>query len=446
MFWTSLASAGPTVVPTAEGQIGTVPSTGDSIEGVRFESIRGQAGDLIFGGLITFGGAMPPPPEFQFIADRIHEIPNPFPVDAISSPFVAVSKQAAASSRVRNAADDGDFVAFSFAVDGAMPETMTVRIATFDESGSSLVEVPVGTVDIFPFDASSHRTGVAIDDQGRATVTYVEFQTTPSPTLEVRASRVDGQNGTIIDPDFLITGAGSTPDVALLDPSGNRLVVAYSTGNVFARTVDFTGPSPVVLPEFPIPTTPAFFNAIPAVAADSSTGEFTVVWESLNNDVTDPVNIRGRRFDAMGNPVGVDFQINTTTPGAQGQPAVAYGPNGNSAIVWAADGAGPENLDVFLQVYDAQGNPIGTEVPVNTSTTGVQDRPAVRFLPEPDGQGRPQVAVVWRDVGSTDGTQPNGTGRSYRCFSIDGLNPADPAIFADGFETGDTTSWSDEQP
>lgn len=70
----------------------------------------------------------------------------------------------------------------------------------------------------------------------------------------------------------------------------------------------------------------------------------------------------------------------------------------------------------------------------------------MRFLPETDGQGRPQIAVVWRDVENSDGTLPNGTGLSHKCFSIHGLNPPDPLIFEDGFESGETSSWSSTQP
>ncbi len=70
----------------------------------------------------------------------------------------------------------------------------------------------------------------------------------------------------------------------------------------------------------------------------------------------------------------------------------------------------------------------------------------MRFLPEKDAQGRPQFTVVWRDVGTADGASPRGTGVSYKCFAIDGLGPPPVPIFEDGFESGDTSSWSSSQP
>ena len=447
--------AGPTVVPTGEGQVGEIPGVGDQILGpVRMESIRGGIGDVVFGGIFVFGGAMPPPPEMQFLTDEIHGYPDPVPVGATASLFNNVEKVTPASNWSRNAADDGDFVAFSFAVDGAMPETITVRIATYDETGASLAQVPIvedlSTFTAIP-DPRFAKTGVAVDNQGRATAVYTELSMAGLP--RVRATRANAATGTVIDPDFLVNdNIRGNPDVALLDPAGNRLIVVseeLTAGpGVRGNILDYSGGSPVVLPEFVIHNTAAVFGDInPAVAADPATGTFTVVWEHITGVQGDPVDVRGRRFDAMGNPIGGDFRVNTTTANAQGQAAVAYGPENASAVVWAGDPAmpqGQDDLDVFLQVYDAMGNPIGGEVKVNTFDMNVQDRPAVRFLPERDPQGRPQVAVTWRDVGTAAGGSPRGTGVSYRCFSINGLEDPQP-IFADGFESGDTTSWSDSQ-
>ncbi len=453
------AAAGPTVVPTTEGQIGDTPGLGDKVLGpARFESIRGQAGELVFGGIFVAGGPLPPPPEVQFFTDRIHATPNPAMVGMTASAFTKVDKVTPASAWSRNATDDGDFVAFSFAVDGAMPDTLTVRIATFDENGTSMVQVPiVSDVDTFPppfpgfLDPTFAKTGVAVDDQGRATVVYTEFS---GGVPQVKATRVDAANGTILDPGFLVNDLNASPGAALLDPAGDRLVIVstdlgVNPAEIRGNVVDFSGASPVVLPEFPISSTPAAFgNVNPAVAADPATGAFTVAWEHVTGVSGDPVDVRARRFDAMGNPVGDDFRVNTSTANDQGQPSVAYGPAGLSAIVWASPPAMPQSaddLDVFLQVYDPSGQPIGGEIKVNTFTDDTQDRPAVRFLPDRDAQGRPQVAVVWRDAADTTGAGPRGTGASYRCFAVNGFEEQVP-IFEDGFESGDTTSWSSSQP
>lgn len=450
VFLTSVAFAGPTVVPTAEGQIGEIPGVGDQLIGTRFESIRGQAGDVVIGGIVVFGGVMPPPPEAQFLTDRIHGASNPSQVASTPSLFANIDKVPAASSRKRNAADDGDYVAFSFAVDGVMPETLTVRVATFDENGDAMVQVPivenVETFTVFP-DPTFAKTGVAVDEQGRSTVSYTDFN---GGLPVVRGTRVDATTGSVIDPEFMITDVGhGGSDVALLDPQGNRLIVAttdlVNPFTVRGNIVDFSGGSPMVLPEFLVSDTGASFgNFNAAVAADMATGNFTVVWDHFTGVAGDPADVRGRRFDTMGNPVGGDFRVNTTTANSQGQPAVAYGIESLSAIAWTGDSTmpqGQDDLDVFLQVFDPMGNPIGGEIKVNSFDANTQDRPSVKFLPDRDAQGRPQVAVVWRDVGNASGGSPRGTGASFRCFSINGYEEQVP-IFEDGFESGDTTSWS----
>ncbi len=440
--------AGPTVVPTAEGQFGAVPGVDDRLLGARFESIRGEPGDILFGGIFIGGGSPPPAPEVQFLTDMIHGYPEPVPVGETSSLFEKVDKVVPASAWSRNAADDGDFVAFSFAVDGAMPQTLTVRIATFDESGNTRAQVPIAeNVDTFMFlDPIFAKTGVAVDNQGRTTVTWTEFA---AGLPRVRAMRLDA-GGTVINPTFDATdNIHGNPDVVLLDPAGNRLIVVtndlINPPNVRGNIIDFSGGTPTVLPEFRMNETGAPFGALnPAVAADPATGNFTVVWEDNTGVQGNPVDVLGRRFDADGNPIGGDFVVNTSTANAQGQQAVAYGPESLSAVVWAGDPLvpqQPDDLDIFLQVYGPDGQPIGGQIQVNTSEDDIQDRPAVRFLPDRDAQGRPQVAVIWRDVTTPDGGGAKGTGRSYRCFSINGFEEEVP-IFADGFESGDTSSWS----
>ncbi len=435
------ATAGPTVVPTSEGQIGTTPAPGDTVIGRRIEPLP-ASGTILFGGLFEFGGTMPPPPAFSFLTDEIHGAGTPAPVNNFPGTFNNVFKLPPQSASSPN----GDFVAFSFAVDGSMAMTMSVRIATFDKNGNALANLPLADVETFP-DPTLSKTGVAVDDQGRVTVVYTEVE--PMMPPRVRAQRFDAVTGAPLGGVVPVSGdLNGSPDIALLDPSGDRLIVAhaeFSTGGaVNGNIIDTTGPTTMVLPEFPISTTPGFANFTPAVAADPATGAFTVVWQHLNENVpvSNPTDVRARRFDAQGNPIGNDFVVNTTTAGDQGQPHADAGPNGQSAIVWAGV---DDDLDVFAQVFDASGQPIGGEIQVNSQTSGEQSNPWVRYLPGPDPTGRPQIAVVWRDVQGGGDLTPNGTGTGSRCFSV-GDAPDPMLIFEDGFESGDTSSWSCKKP
>ncbi|MCH9651381.1 MAG: hypothetical protein K0U98_24355 [Deltaproteobacteria bacterium] len=439
-------TAGPTVVPTAEGQIGEVLDAGnDNITGISFESIRGQPGDILFGGLVFLGGAPPGPPEFSFSTDEIHNDSNPVALGTTPALFTSVTRLPPRSSWSRNAADDGDFVAFAFASDDLAANSMRIDVKVFNEVGQELSTPAIPNLVGFP-DPAINDLGVATDREGRVTVAYTEL-TQGQPT-RVRAQRFDGLTGLPIGGVIPVSDDGHAyPDVALLDPAGDLFMVPTSDfDHIRGNIVDVSGPTPVVMPEFSISTTPGFANFNPKVAADPQTGISIVVWENLSAVPGNPADILGRRFDADGNELGPEFVVNTTTANAQGQPAVAVGPDGLTVVSWTSEpGVQGNELDVMAQVYGADGNPIGGEIQVNTETDGVQDKPAVRFLPESDSQGRPQFTVAWRDVNVGDGSLPNGTGTSYKCFSIEGLG--DPtAIFADGFESGDTSSWSDQIP
>ena len=119
--------------------------------------------------------------------------------------------------------------------------------------------------------------------------------------------------------------------------------------------------------------------------------------------------------------------------------------NFEKALFYLDAAIAEDDLDVFFQVYDDDGIKIGGETKANDITLGVQDRPGVSFLPEPDAQGNVQFVVNWRDVSEPAGTGANGTAISYKCFSID--QDADlELIFADGFESGDTEAWTNEIP
>lgn len=172
--------------------------------------------------------------------------------------------------------------------------------------------------------------------------------------------------------------------------------------------VDLTGLVPVRGPEFLINTTSLLGNFLPKVAIDPFTGSSVVVWEAVSGNQGDAVNVRARRYDAEGNPIGDDFRVNTTTANSQGQPDVAFGPGGFSVAVWTGDTADFQNdsTDVFARVYDAEGNPLGDEIPVNTSTAGRQDGPDINFLPQLDAEGRPQFVVSWRDVQINESGDP----------------------------------------
>ncbi len=98
-----------------------------------------------------------------------------------------------------------------------------------------------------------------------------------------------------------------------------------------------------------------------ARAAADRQGRITVVWQSFGQD-QDTWGIFGRRFDAAGNALGPDFQVNTYTPAYQIGPDVAADEAGNFVVVWENPNQGAGVLRA--RRFDAQGQPRSAEFPV----------------------------------------------------------------------------------
>jgi hypothetical protein len=125
-------------------------------------------------------------------------------------------------------------------------------------------------------------------------------------------------------------------------------------------------------------------------------GDFVVVWASAQDGSDD--GVFGQRFDASGLPLGGEFQINTFTTGLQGNPVVAVGSGGDFLVVWESDSdpaPGGVNTDIKGRYYNAAGNP-GSEFLVNIATT-VSSQLNPRVGRVSNGQF---VVVWWGKVGS----------------------------------------------
>ncbi|HEY7112442.1 MAG TPA: hypothetical protein VIA45_05865 [Thermoanaerobaculia bacterium] len=127
----------------------------------------------------------------------------------------------------------------------------------------------------------------------------------------------------------------------------------------------------------------------PSVAVDGS-GNFVVVWEDYRD--LNGIGISGQRFDASGAKVGSAFLINTHTTGDQRSPKVAMGRHGDFVVVWLDEsGEDGDGAGVFGQRFDASGEKVGTEFQVNTYTSEGQAGASVAM----DSRGG--FVVTWID-------------------------------------------------
>ncbi len=127
-----------------------------------------------------------------------------------------------------------------------------------------------------------------------------------------------------------------------------------------------------------------------AAVASAPDGRFVVVWQSNGQDGSN-YGVFGQRYDARGNPRGSEFQVNTYTTSHQLFPAVAAATDGSFMVAWSSLGQDGSSYGIFAQRYDDLGNPLGSEFQVNTSTSSVQSFPAVTSTPS-------GFIVVWSGV------------------------------------------------
>jgi hypothetical protein len=180
-------------------------------------------------------------------------------------------------------------------------------------------------------------------------------------------------------------------------------------------------------------TTGAQDESSVAMTAD---GGFVVTWESEGSGGTDTDSwsVQAQRFASDGTAVASEFQVNTYTTAAQRDPSLAVDPEGNFVAVWSTiDIMGPTlRWAIQARQYTSAGTALGPEFQVNSYTTGSQRAPSVAM----GADGR--FIVVWQSRGSA-GTDTDGT-------SVQGQRYASTLIFADGFESADTSVWSATVP
>ena len=100
--------------------------------------------------------------------------------------------------------------------------------------------------------------------------------------------------------------------------------------------------------------------------ASLSDGGFVVVWESYGQDTSED-GVYGQRYDANGNAVGGEFKVNTTTSGNQGNPDVTGLSGGGFVVTWHSNGGSASAYDIYGQLYDAFGLEVGGEFKINTT-------------------------------------------------------------------------------
>jgi Ca2+-binding RTX toxin-like protein len=180
-----------------------------------------------------------------------------------------------------------------------------------------------------------------------------------------------------------VSGQQLNPDLAI-DPLGNFVITwqsAWQDGDgfgIFARAYDAAATS--LGSEFQVNTVTASDQIDPAIGVDSN-GNVVIVWASDQNGTQ---GIYGQRFNATGQALGAEFQVNPNVLGDQSNPDVAVDAVGNFVVVYDSEqqdintsGQDNSGTGVFGQRYNTFGAPVGPAFRVNTFVDQDQYDPAV---------------------------------------------------------------------
>ncbi len=297
-----------------------------------------------------------------------------------------------------------------YASNGIPTGSFLVNSTTVDESRAPAIAVKTDGSFVVSWDNDS---SLGPDADGRS-VQVRRFDSTGFP------------QGAEIQVNSYTTDDQENPDVGV-DAEGDFVVVWESVGasDAAVRSImaqRFASGGSNIGSEFRVSYSTGFPNTEPVVAV-ADDGDFTVVWVAPGflpgSDL-----LLGRSFASNGTETDA-FQVNFGSIGNVDNPSISMDDN-NAVVVWDdgySTGTDDSGRSIKGRYFFPNGNAIGLPFQVNTFTTGDQRRPAIA------GDGG-RFIVVW-DSPFVDG---DGLGLQGQLYVASG-------IFADGFESGDTSRW-----
>ena len=353
--------------------------------------------------------------------------------------------------------------------------------------------------------SSQYFPSVAVNNNGSFAVVWISDGSSGSDTsLDSIQLRRFTSDGTPVSDDIQVntyTTGGQWGPVAAIDSVGNFAVVWTSVGSYDTDTSSssiqaqrFASNGTPQGTQFQVNTYTTNSQGSPDVVM-AGNGDFVVVWNSDGSSGTDSdwASIQGQRFASDGTPQGTQFQVNTYTTSGQFVPDVAISADRDFVVVWSSHTQDGDSWGIFGQLVDSLGTLQGPEFQVNTYTTYLQSYPGVAVAENGD------FVVVWESLGSfgTDSSGGSMQGQRFAAsatplggqFQVNTYTTGDQGyydvgsdvaiagnggfvvtwgssgsfgtdsssssiqgqrfvipVFADGFESGDTSAWSSSSP
>ena len=183
--------------------------------------------------------------------------------------------------------------------------------------------------------------------------------------------------------------------------------------------------------------TPGGLQIDPAVASASGSGNYVVVWTSIINGKT---NIEGQLYRPSGTTIGQEFQVNSTISTSWSNPDVAMDSEGDFVVTWS--GAGPsasaaDPSDIFAQLYNAMGQAVGAQFEVDQFSPGAPNQSAVQDMPRIAMSPNGLFIITWTSTPISTPNNTTNTNSSIYAREYDSLNGqliANPTLEAQGNE------------
>ncbi|NEQ21970.1 MAG: tandem-95 repeat protein [Microcoleus sp. SIO2G3] len=194
-----------------------------------------------------------------------------------------------------------------------------------------------------------------------------------------------------------------------MDADGDFVVIWNSAGQdgssygVYAQRYSAAGEA--LGEEFQVNTYTNSTQRFSSVAMDAD-GDFVVTWSSNGQDGSS-WGVYAQRYNAAGEALGQEFRVNTSTSGSQLYSTVAMDADGDFVITWSSSAQDGSGYGVYAQRYNAAGQAIGGEFQVNTYTNNSQRFSNVAM----DGDG--DFIVNWTSNGQ-DGSSYGVYAQLYR--------------------------------
>ncbi len=354
--------------------------------------------------------------------------------------FVVIWDDSSAASAVADQAAPRDVRAQVFTAAGAMVGTEIVVNTTLagDQFGPQITTLSNGglvatwwgnVVQAQVFTAAGEKVGAEIQvsiggysepqitalSNGGFVVTWTDnSRTAPDTDSYAVRAQVFSAVGAMIGTNFLVNTTtdgyqGRQQITALLN--GGFVVTwqtYFSVGQSTVWAQVFSDTSAKVGAELNLGAAPSPGESHPQIAPLSS-GGFVVTWQ-------DNAEVSAQIFDAVGTSVGPEILVNTATAGSQNRSQIAALSNGGFVVTWT-DGsltAPDTNGDaVRAQVFTAAGARVGTEILVNTATTGNQETQQITAL------SNGGFVITWEDVSRTE--PDSSTAVRAQVFSASGV-------------------------